>query len=117
MIPTYDRDDEEHPRNAAAIRTAIMLGAEFFEDVGGQWQVKGVDMRSHNKTMPAWMFLATHGLGIDKNGTPRKFKDIPPELPSRFETFRRAGEILSQDKEQLDAYEQEGLRGDCKGVR
>jgi len=71
-----DLDSEEHPRNAAAIRTALMLGAEFSLDVGGQWQVEGIDMRSKRKSMPAWLFLATHGICITKDARACLCKDI-----------------------------------------
>jgi hypothetical protein len=66
-----DRDNEEHPRNAGAIRTAIMLGAVLVHNEHtGKWKVEGIDVWCTTKTMPAWFFLATHGLGIDKDGSP-----------------------------------------------
>lgn len=80
-----DLDDEEHPRNAAAIRTALMLGAEFEELLptypGGErrWSVKGIDCLSKNKTTPAWLFLATHGICITKDARACLCKDIHHE--------------------------------------
>jgi hypothetical protein len=71
--------NEEIPRNAAAIRTAILLGAEFVLDVGGMWQVKGIDLRSKNKTMPAFMYLIPYGIGITKDARACLFKDILEE--------------------------------------
>jgi len=80
MLPseswTTYRDAEDRLRNEAAIRTALMTGAEFVLDVGGQWQVKGIDIRSETKSMPAWLWLATLGIGIDKNGNAVLCKDL-----------------------------------------
>lgn len=72
-------DEEELPRNAAAIRTALLMGAEFFVDVGGMWQVKGIDLRSKNKTMPAWLYIGSHGICIDKDARPVKCSEIHHE--------------------------------------
>lgn len=70
-------DDEEHPRNAGAIRTALMLGAVFEcnkrgDRLGERWCIVGVEGWWHTKSLPALLFLATHGIEIDKNGSPKK---------------------------------------------
>lgn len=77
-----DRDDENEPRNAAAIRTAILLGANFIEHPGREqtyWSVEGISMgRLSSKAMCAWMYLMPFGIGIDKDAKPAMFKDIEP---------------------------------------
>ena len=103
----WDPDNEDHPRNAGAIRTAIMLGAEFFQDVGGLWQIKGIDTRSKQKTMPAWLFLATHGICIDANGSPIRCGEMRPEPASRFESYRKLALIMDENK--VDKEEREFL--------
>jgi len=70
---SWDPDCEGHPRNAAAIRTAILLGATFHVErtrYGEMHSVEGINHSSMHRTMPAWLFLATHGIGIDENGSP-----------------------------------------------
>lgn len=63
-------DAEEHPRNAGAIRTALMLGAEFEQHPGGGWSEKTINSVFYNRGILAFMFIATHGLGIDEHGSP-----------------------------------------------
>ena len=78
-----DIDSEEHPRNAAAIRTALMLGAEFQcgESVFGDpvWSIKGIDSIHRNRTMPAWLYLVTQGIGITHDARACLLKDIQEE--------------------------------------
>ena len=80
-----DIDNDEHPRNAAAIRTAIMLGAEFYQPCpdsptgSGQWSIKGINHICNNKCIAAWLFLATHGIGIDKDAKPVNLRDVGKE--------------------------------------
>lgn len=73
----WSPDCEQQPRNAAAIRTAIMLGAEYHREPRSKmWSIKGVDFLSERKTMPAWLFVSCHGLGIDHDAKPVKLGDI-----------------------------------------
>ncbi len=104
-ITSWDPDNEDNPRNAGAIRTAIMIGAEFFQDVGGLWQIKGIDTRSKNRTMPAWLYLVTHGVCIDKDGSPVRCSEMMPEKGGRFESYRRLGQIM-KSQEQYNGDEQ-----------
>lgn len=89
---SWDPSSEDEPRNAAAIRTAIMLGACFVQDERGQFSIDGIALRSKNRTMPAWLYLSTFGYSIDAHGKARKFTDI---IGAR-----------------MHVHEQEGLRGD-----
>lgn len=71
--------DEEHPRNAGAIRTALMLGA-VFEERGHHYSLVGIEGWWLTRSLPAFLFLATHGITIDENGSPKKLteqKDVP----------------------------------------
>jgi hypothetical protein len=72
-------DDEEHPRNAVAIRTALLMGAEFKQNRNGYWYIEGIACENNNKTMPAWLFLATHGICITKDARPCLCKDLHHE--------------------------------------
>lgn len=68
-------DNEEHPRNAAAIRTALLLGAEFVQLSSGQlgpqeprnWFIPGINVGGTSKTMCAFLYLVTHGICISKD--------------------------------------------------
>ena len=75
-------DAEDRPRNEAAIRTALMLGAEFQQGVdafGNEiWSIKGIAYIG-KKTMCAWMFLIPFGVGITQDARACLFKDIPKE--------------------------------------
>lgn len=64
------RDDEEHPRVAGAIRTALMLGAEFEQHLDGRWSEKTINSVFYNRGILAFMFIGRHGLGIDEHGSP-----------------------------------------------
>lgn len=89
---SLDPDSEDNPRNAAAIRTAIMLGACFVQDERERFSIDGIAIRSKKRTFPAWLYLSSFGYGIDEHGKPRKFSDI---IGAR-----------------MHVHEQEGLRGD-----
>jgi len=75
----------EDPRDEAAVRTALMMGAEFvqIEDYRlphSLWMIKGIEYRYMTKPSIAWLFLAMHGIGIDKHGVPRLLKDIQHDV-------------------------------------
>ena len=78
-----DLDNEEHPRNACAIRTALILGAEFVQlkTFGDEprWSIKGIDCICKTKTMPAFMYLIPFGIGITKDARACLLKDLHKE--------------------------------------
>ncbi len=66
-------------RDEAAVRTALMMGADFVLNdkySHSQWTIKGIDHWCMTKAGIAWLYLATHGMGIDKYGSPKSFKEI-----------------------------------------
>lgn len=80
---------EEHPRVAGAIRTALMLGAEFEQQLDGRWSEKTINSAFHNRGILAFMFITRHGLEIDEHGSPRPYtlknedKQDVPHTPCR----------------------------------
>jgi LPS sulfotransferase NodH len=74
----------EDPRDEAAVRTALMLGAEFVQRDNNRlyslWTIKGIEHTCMTKAGIARLYLATHGITIDKHGTPRLFKDIQNDV-------------------------------------
>jgi hypothetical protein len=85
-----DRDDERHPRNAAAIRTALMLGAEFVEHSGRErtyWSIEGLDCsQQSNRATLAYLYLIPFGIGIDTDAKPKLFQDMASYPVSRSNT-------------------------------
>jgi hypothetical protein len=76
-------------RDEAAIRTALMLGAKFVDVYGTAaspryfdkhrdsiWTIEGLDYKSSSRAYVAWIYLATYGIGISKDGTPMLLKDM-----------------------------------------
>ena len=72
-------NSEDHPRNAAALRTAVLLGAVFELHKSGQWTEATIEGRWRNRVILAYLFLAKHGVGIDENGSPstRMYDNVP----------------------------------------
>jgi len=91
-----DLDNEDAPRNAGAIRTALLLGAEFVQDERGYWATAGVNNWSVNRTMPAWLYLATCGVGIDEHGSPVQFSKAKIEDAGPCKTYYTTFKIMNE---------------------
>ena len=94
--PARAPDCEHSPRNETAIRTAIMLGATYYQDQRGLWHIEGLQVSSSNKTMPAWMYLLTFGLGVDGDANPIPIVHMKPDKDRGCEAYRRIGLILRE---------------------
>lgn len=71
---------EANIRNAGAIRTAIMLGAEFEQLKNGQWSEKTINSTYYSRSVLAFIFIGRHGLWIDDNGSPHPYSYFQEKL-------------------------------------